>query len=686
MNPAADVVSGGLGIKILFIGESRSNKAHAIEVISGKRLQSVEIASVAGLSELPRHEDAKFSLAVWDIGYQALACFVTMPAMPGLGRAFLKQCPEGVLGAVLLISSKSVALMAELNSLLEEYESLARQGAVVVGVTDLASESRVDLGCYRAAIAQAGYCLPVFAVDVLRKSEVLRLIEALLANAEVDAAIEGDGDPRRIPVGTSIRIPVDAMQWRAETARVVRTRGQVSVLRAGTAARTALLQDDLLAEGDTVRVGPDSLAALALGDGSIVHLEADTSLRMSSLRKLTATGANRTSFHLDQGRVDSAVAPVPPSGRFNVVTPLAVAGVRGTRFGVAVRDDSAVALDVLEGAVGFGTPGANARVTAETGAIATPARAGRVPEVRALLAPPDLGAVPALHERPMLTISLPDLPAGAAVQAQVATDPGMLDVLQSKMVPEQPIKFAGLDDGDYYLSVRVADANGLMGRRAVAPIRLRARPEPPWPYAPRSGTRVALAGTTLICTNVQGASAYDMQLSRTPGFEEIEAQAPAQEACRWELPALKEGHYFWRAATLARDAKGQTAHGPYGDAGDFVVVAAPAAPELQISEPGIETPSTANVSWAGETGLRYELQIAEDPGFTLNLKTLNLDVPHAQIELAPCRELFMRLRSVDANGMTSDFSVSRRLNAAAMLCSDDGTAVRSSGGAPIETR
>ena len=194
MNPAADAVSGRLGIKILFIGESRPNKARAIEVISGKPLQSVAIANVARLSELPRHQDAKFSLAVWDIGYQALTCFVTMPAMPGLGRAFLKQCPEGVLGAVLLLSSKSVAVLAELRGLLDEYDALARQGAMVVGVTDLASESRGDLGSYRAAIAQAGYCLPVFAVDVFRKSEVLRLIETLLANAEVDAAIDVDDE------------------------------------------------------------------------------------------------------------------------------------------------------------------------------------------------------------------------------------------------------------------------------------------------------------------------------------------------------------------------------------------------------------------------------------------------------------------------------------------------------------
>ncbi|MDQ0086079.1 hypothetical protein J2W35_006460 [Variovorax boronicumulans] len=486
-------------------------------------------------------------------------------------------------------------------------------------------------------------------------------------------------DPRHLTVGKKINIQVGAASWQPQAARMVQVQGTASVVRKGKRAAEPLTVGDRVAEGDAVRTAPGSFAALLLSEGSIVHMQADTTLRVSRLRKLNATGATRVNMRLESGRFDAAVTPVLPNGRFQVSTPLAIAGVRGTRFGMTALGNGAVGLDVLEGAVEFGARGVGAKTRVDAGTGATAAPGTRRVALHALATALDLSTVPTDYDRPVISLTLPGVPVGTAVLAQIASDPSLRNVLQSQIVRDRPIRFSTLDDGNYYLAVRVIDNDGVMGQQRVVPIRLKARPEAPWPYSPHSGIRIPRREASLVCTDVQGAYAYDFQLSHMPDFTSLVAEAAKQPTCRWDLSALDEGTYYWRAATIARNSQGAIVRGPYGDASSFVVTPFPVAPE-----PTLEYDGSTIVRWTAEAGSHYELQIASDPNFTRNVQLLELDEPQAKLALTQRCEYFLRVRTVGASGATSAFSATRRLRAS-VLCTEDDGVVLDSDGVPVQT-
>jgi hypothetical protein len=379
-------------------------------------------------------------------------------------------------------------------------------------------------------------------------------------------------DPRKIPVGFEIAIPVDSMRSQPERARVLRVDGVASVVRTGSRAASPLGIDSPLFEGDVVRVPENSFVVIVLGDGSIVHVQSDTVLHMGSLRKLSATGASRAIFRLEKGRVDAVVQPVSSGGgRFDVATPLAVAGVRGTNFGVGLRADGSTQLDVIDGVVAFGTSESpnDAHVGAQMNAVMT--KAESAPTVRPDSPGPRIEDIPAQVERPVIVLELPGVPVGADVRVQISRDARMRDVVLSRITKTKSVQLSGLADGEYFLGVQAADAEGNMSKQSATPVRLWLRPQPPIPLTPALSSTVSGAGLVLGCSKVEEATVYDLQLSDSAGFEHLIAQSLGSVACRWELPTLPRGKYYWRATTVVRNSLGEMVRGPRGDAGDFVV-------------------------------------------------------------------------------------------------------------------
>lgn len=143
--------------------------------------------------------------------------------------------------------------------------------------------------------------------------------------------------------------------------------GHVVVVE-GTATRTPsggqpvpLAVDMSIEVNDTLSVDPDSQVKLELNDGSALMLGSGTQLLID---EATFEGANRTAFSakLLVGSVWASVkkALSGTTAKFEVSSPRAVAGVRGTIFTIEVADDSAdyetqvgveegeVAVDALE--------------------------------------------------------------------------------------------------------------------------------------------------------------------------------------------------------------------------------------------------------------------------------------------------------------------------------------------------
>jgi signal recognition particle receptor subunit beta len=90
---------------------------------------------------------------------------------------------RGALGVVLLADNGAPGAVAGLDVYLEAFGELARTGSMVIGVGRLAAGSS-RIGDYTDALRARGLRLPVFAVDVRRRDDVLLLLEALLQQIE----------------------------------------------------------------------------------------------------------------------------------------------------------------------------------------------------------------------------------------------------------------------------------------------------------------------------------------------------------------------------------------------------------------------------------------------------------------------------------------------------------------------
>ena len=102
------------------------------------------------------------------------------------------------------------------------------------------------------------------------------------------------------------------------------------------AAVVYLSSDDTVPEGTEFQEGDeiktDDGMMLKLSDGSDIELDKNTSVKLSSVRR---TGArNETVLKLSRGAIRSRVDALPSRARYSVVTPISVAGVRGTDFSV----------------------------------------------------------------------------------------------------------------------------------------------------------------------------------------------------------------------------------------------------------------------------------------------------------------------------------------------------------------
>ncbi|MBI2363330.1 MAG: FecR domain-containing protein [Elusimicrobia bacterium] len=106
-----------------------------------------------------------------------------------------------------------------------------------------------------------------------------------------------------------------------------------------------------LEEGDRIETGADSAAELALHQGSVMELGAETSMTVESLKKTDSW------FSLSLGSFLAKFEKFARQQRASVRTPTSVAAVRGTEFGVEVADDGETSIGVFdEGQVSVSQP------------------------------------------------------------------------------------------------------------------------------------------------------------------------------------------------------------------------------------------------------------------------------------------------------------------------------------------
>jgi hypothetical protein len=480
-------------------------------------------------------------------------------------------------------------------------------------------------------------------------------------------------NPRKLQPNSILRIPVEWLRELPATATVAVLHGEASVKRANEEKPLAV--SDSLLPGDIVRTAKESSLVIQFVDGSKALLLKDSEIKLDRLGIYPKTGMAATELHLQRGRIESNVRPLKgAASRYEIRTPMAQLGVRGTDFRVGVDETSNSSLsEVLEGGV---------KATASAATIDVPKGFGtRVvqgeppsPPV-ALLPPPDLSPIPALIERTPIRFRWAPTPTASGYRVQIERDQQTDAILNDSLFRTTEASFPDLPDGRYAMRVRAIDADGLEGFNATREIIVKARPEPPFLQSPEDKITVRGDRPQFKWAKVSDAAQYHFQLARDDKLsDKLVDDSGLQSNELAVAKPLAPGEYYWRVASLRSSGD----HGPFGDVQHFTlkaipVVAGRAAPP-QVSD------KTLTLQWkGGAPGQTYQLQLARNRDFSPLLKEETLAEPKIELQRPAGGVIFMRVKAIDSDGYEGPYGTPQEITVAPnqpviKLKADDSTA------------
>jgi len=149
----------------------------------------------------------------------------------------------------------------------------------------------------------------------------------------------------------------------AVKATLIEVKGNVYVQAAG-GSFTPAKEGAAVAEGSTIKTGPDGSAILKWGDGNTMKIMPLTLAKVDELKKDDKSGATQSNFSLGQGRVINRVGKLAPASAFTVKTPAAIAGVRGTAFDMGINPETnQTTVAVAEGSITLSAAGVDMAVS-----------------------------------------------------------------------------------------------------------------------------------------------------------------------------------------------------------------------------------------------------------------------------------------------------------------------------------
>lgn len=501
-------------------------------------------------------------------------------------------------------------------------------------------------------------------------------------------ALNGVAAPHRLRPGTVLRIPAASpTEARATAAYVV---GDVRYTPPGANESLPMQESTVVAEGTSIDVGATGFARLRMADGSLIRLSPGTRAQFSKLGRTGRKQLTVTSVAVNAGRVEASVLPATPKARrrFEIHAPFATASVRGTEFGVELHDDQSVTSEVTQGIVALrgiprnrtgARPAAHRLLQAGQGARVDPQ--GRAGQVRALLGPPDLAALPAVAtDADFVTLPLPKAAQASAYRVRVATDEALEQIVRSVTTTDSQARLAGLPDGSYTVGVRAIDSAGLAGIESQRALRVKAHPVAPLFQRPAPDEKVAADAVALSCTQPAEAQRFHLQVARAETFAELVVDEVMLAECRYEA-TLAPGHYVWRAASVRLLPDGTPDVGPFSSHQRFqVVTPAPNPPELTAGA----ADERLSIHWQGAPGLHYRVQVARDRGFSDLLMDEVRRETHVELSNQPAGTYYIRLRAIDAQGQEGPVSPAQAVHVTSVLRSTGGTPVRDSSGNAVQ--
>jgi hypothetical protein len=477
-------------------------------------------------------------------------------------------------------------------------------------------------------------CLPLSAlaedmveIDVVRGDYLVRICERHLQEPEnwrQVADLNRLGNPDLIYPGDRLRIPVIWLRGLPLDGKVTHAQGQVLLEPESGGLIRPLSAGDSIAEGYRITTGERSEATIEFESGVIIRLRSNTTLRVDQANRKDAQTLLFQMF-LEVGKVVSRIRQaLERDSRFQLETPSAVAGVRGTRFRCGVNAEKIGRYEVLDGLVSVQAEEREVLLPPGTGTVVEPG--GAPMEPTALLPPPGVVALPSPQTSLPVEFKLEPVPGAVAYRAVVCLDSGLQEVFTELLFPsDEDLRLDGLPDGKYFLSVSGIDNKSLEGLPSeVVPFEIRVHPLAPQRLMTSGATTLVSGDALFQWKPVNDAVGYRLRIEDVHGVV-VNTHGDSSSATATLHP---DTPMEYRADVRSIAADGH--EGVWSEQVTFLVVPPPAPPEVEL--PGRAAAKVRLKTVDSGHGLHYRFQVSRTPEFESLVYDAVSDTPETLIK------------------------------------------------------
>lgn len=446
--------------------------------------------------------------------------------------------------------------------------------------------------------------------------------------------------------GSRLSIPIAWLKQQPKPAHIISSHGDVTLIKNGKSH--SVTPPTAINSGDALQSGADGSATIEFADGSLLILQPSSEIEMDNLGSFDASGMVDTSIRLKKGRVENRVAPQKPDSRYRIITPAAVAAVRGTEFRVGGDDGGKLMRnEVLGGKIAVTGSGVTREVPLGYGTIAESGKPPAIPQP--LPAAPDLSSLTKRGSQSSISFDWPVVANAVRYRAQLASDEQFTTVLRDELLETTELIWLDLIPADYILRLRAINKNGLEGFDAHHPFTILAPLAAPRPTTPEDGAALTSAKPWIAWSPVSSANAYQLQLATdaqfTTNLQEIGGIVNSHYRPFDDLPV---GHYYWRVASISAGITSE-----FSPPRQFAISAAPPASGTVTAT---LKQRDASFTWAAvEAAAEYQFQLGLFEDFTSLTTDTKTTENSFSIKLLAPGHYHYRVRTINGDGRSGAY-------------------------------
>ena len=449
--------------------------------------------------------------------------------------------------------------------------------------------------------------------------------------------------PHRMQSGQIIRVPLYLVKQLPAPAQVVLSSGKAGILKADKSI-APVTAGQMLTAGTELVTGEKSKLNIKFADGSVVSMQPNSMLKLDTLSIYSGGGMVDTTLRLQQGKLETEANPAHIQGnKMQIITPTAVAAVRGTKFRVS-SNYVAITQETLEGKVALIAAGAEVHVDKGFGSLS---EGGAPPLPPVMLLPaPNAEKLQNKFEAIPTTFIMPVQDGAVAWLGKVSAESTFNNIVAESISQGTDLSFNDLEDGKYFLKVRAKDNKGLEGYDAMHAFVLNARPLAPKSIAPASAGVVRDANPKLSWSSVDNVNEYLLELAKDANFEQVLVSHRVTSTAYKLENSLEPGQYYWRLASI--DGADQ---GPYAATNSFTYKPEPNAPDISQLKVQVRNNKVFVNTIDAPAGMSYIAVLHNDMNQQKNVWQATTNSGVFSFLLKEYGKQTLSLRLVDADGV-----------------------------------